>query len=539
VSNLLAINGTFACENQHTLGDVLKGELNFQGWVITDYTAPNSSDKTFIAGTDAIMEPVMYRNPGGNITYATGDGLGADLLPFVQNGSISEARVDDAAIRILSTWYKFGLDDPARPSAVTNFWGFSTIVALRNVQAGHRAKIREIGAAGTVLLKNNGVLPLRKPAALAVFGKDAGPDPYGVNLHSAGASANGTVAMGYGSGWTKFPYLVTPLEALQARAAKDETWFEWVTDNYALDYIDQLAALPYNDACLVFINANSGEEVASVEDNHGDRNNLTAWHRGDALVEQVASQCNKTVVVAHSPGALVMPWAGHVNISAIVWAGLPGQESGNALVDILYGDVNPSGRLPYTIARTQEDYSASVKFAEETYEGYIDPIDYKETTLFDYRHFQAKEIEPLYPFGYGLSYTNFSYSGLSVSAASKRYRRTNGSTSTKATPYPDSLYDTLYTVSVRVMNTGGVDGHEVAQLYVKLSDEAEAPFKQLKGFERMLIRAGKSATVTLELRKRDVVYWSVEKQAWVLPKSFDVYVGSSSEDLKLSKKIFL
>ncbi len=217
---------------------------------------------------------------------------------------------------------------------------------------------------------------------------------------------------------------------------------------------------------------------------------------------------------------------------------MPGQESGNALADVLYGDVNPSGRLPYTIAKKQKDYSATVDYFNRTWVGHLQHIEYKERTQVDYRHFQANDIEPLYPFGFGLSYTNFTYSGLSVNAASKRYRRTAKKT-THNTPYTDDLYDTAYTVSVKVKNSGGVDGHEVAQLYVKLSDEAEAPFKQLKGFERTYIKSSKSATVTFELRKRDIIYWSVEKQEWVLPKSFEVYVGASSADLRLSHKVTL
>ncbi len=534
------INGTFACEDQHTLGDVLKGELNFQGWIISDYAASNSTANAFNAGMDTEMGGLTLRYPGTNITNTSSPALGTALLPYVNDGTVSQARVDDAATRILSAWYHFGLNDSGRPEPVTNFYGFSTIVALRQLQANHKKKIREIGAAGTVLLKNdNKTLPLNKPAALAVFGLDAGADPLGVNLGANGASANGTVAMGYGSGWTKFPYLVTPLDALTARAAEDNTWLQSVTDNYAIDTIDDLATLEYNSACLVFINSNSGEEISAIQDNLGDRNNLTAWSRGDALVEQVAGNCSNTVVIAHSPGALLMPWADHENISAIVWAGLPGQESGNALVDVLYGDVNPSGRLAYTLAKKRSDYPADVDYSTEDWTGEFVKIEYNETVYIDYRHFENKGIEPLYPFGHGLSYTSFEYSSLKVATASKRFRRTTGSTSSKSTPYSDSLYDALYTVTATVKNTGKLDGHEVAQLYVKLSDEAEVPVKQLKGFERPFIKAGKSATVTFELRKRDVAYWSTVKQEWVLPKGFEVYVGASSADLKLSKKVTL
>ncbi len=372
-----------------------------------------------------------------------------------------------------------------------------------------------------------------------MFGLDAGADPNGLNVYTAGASANGTVAMGWGSGFLKFPYLVTPLDALTARAREDSTWLQAVTNNYALEAIDSLAGYAYNAACLVFVNANSGEELEAVEDNAGDRNNLTAWSRGDELVRQVAGGCSNTIVIAHSPGALLMPWADHANVSGIVWGGLPGQESGNALVDVLYGRVNPSGRLAYTIAKAAADYPAAVDYGTSSWTGELYHINYTESMLVDYRHFQANDIAPLYAFGHGLSYTSFEYSSLTVGTPSMRYRRTTTSASTKSTPYSDTLYETLYTVSAKVKNSGGVDGHEVAQLYVKLSDEAEAPFEQLKGFERTMIKNGKSATVTFELRKRDIVYWSVEKQQWVLPKSFKVYVGASSADLRLSHEVTL
>ncbi len=530
-----AINGTFACENQRLIGEILKGELDFRGWVISDFMALNSSAAPFVAGTDVILGAVVTHVPNTNQTiFQPGPGYGADLLPLVEDKTVSLARVDDAATRILSTWYHFDQTNNNQPEPVPS-GGF------RNVQAGPAtiAKIREIGAAGTVLLKNDKhALPLNKPRALAVFGLDAASDPHGVNFYSGGASANGTVAMGYGSGWTQFPYLVSPLEALQVRASKEETVVQWVTDNYDLPTIDTLASAGYNDACLVFVNSNAGEATTGIQGNIGDRNNLTAWSRGDSLIEQVAANCSNTIVVAHSPGALLMPWADHDNVTAIVWAGLPGQESGNALVDVLHGAVNPSGRLPYTLGKKRSDFSADVDYAAEGWKGQFYHINYTESHFVDYRHFQANDLEPLYPFGYGLSYTNFTYSGLKVSGASKHHRRTAKNTSHK-TPYTEDLYDTAYTVSTKVKNTGKLDGHEVAQLYVRLSDEAEAPFKQLKGFERTHIKSSKSATVTFELRKRDIVYWSVEKQEWVLPKSFEVYVGANSADVKLSQKISL
>ncbi len=182
---------------------------------------------------------ITHRYPGveGSAVETT-DGLGRDLLPFIDNGTVSLARVDDAATRVLANVYQFNLNNTDRPSLITEFYAF-TSGDFRSTQADHRHKIREIGAAGTVLLSNDGILPLSKPKALAIFGSDAGPDPNGANN---GQTAGGTVAMGYGSGWTEFPYLISPLEAINARAREDNTWVVTITNHSATDRIDTAAS---------------------------------------------------------------------------------------------------------------------------------------------------------------------------------------------------------------------------------------------------------------------------------------------------------
>ncbi|KAK2464116.1 hypothetical protein APHAL10511_003864 [Amanita phalloides] len=145
-----------------------------------------------------------------------------------------------------------------------------------------------------------------------------------------------------------------------------------------------------------------------------DRKNLTAWHNGDKLVLTVAAQNNNTIVVVHSVGPLILePWIEHPNVTAVLWAGLPGQEAGNSLADVLYGDKNPSGRLPYTIAKRASDYPTHVITTNNPTE--IEGIPYTEGLLIDYRYFDAKKITPRFEFGFGLSYTKFEYSNLQVS----------------------------------------------------------------------------------------------------------------------------
>lgn len=217
---------------------------------------------------------------------------------------------------------------------------------------------------------------------------------------------NGTLAMGWGSGTSQFPYLITPLEALQAQARADGSVFQWVIDDYNYGLISSTAQQA--TVCLVFLKSDSGEGYISIAGSLGDRNNLSAWNAGDTLVNTVASNCLNTIVVVHSVGPInVEAWADNPNVKAIVWASLPGQESGNSLVDILYGAVNPSGRLPFTIARNDSDYSSDVFFTPNAGNSTAPYDNFPEKLLVDYRAFNARNITPRYEFGFGLSYTTF------------------------------------------------------------------------------------------------------------------------------------
>lgn len=335
------------------------------------------------------------------------------------------------AVRIMAAYYYVGRDKAYTP---TNFnsWTKDTYgpihgavgypIGLINqhvdVRRDHATLIRTIGQASTVLLKNDGALPLTgHERYVGIFGEDAGSNSYGVNGCVDHSCDNGTLATGWGSGSVDFPYLVTPEQAIQSYViSQTRGLVSAITDNNALQQAGLLARQV--DVALVFVNADSGEGFLFAEDDYGDRNNLTLWKQGEELIANVSSLNNNTIVVIHSIGAVNMSsWYENDNITAILWAGLPGQESGNAIVDVLYGKVNPGGKLPFTIARNREDYGTNVLY--EPNNGDAAPQqDFSEGVFIDYRHFDANNIEPIYEFGFGLSYTTFNYSDLVITQSS-------------------------------------------------------------------------------------------------------------------------
>ncbi len=250
--------------------------------------------------------------------------------------------------------------------------------------------------------------------------------------------------------------------------------------------------------------------------------NLDPWHSGNALVAAVAAVNKNTIVVIHSVGPLVLETILALpNVVAVVWAGIPGQDSGSGLADVLYGSVSPSGKLPYTIAKQASDYGTAIVNGDDSY---------PEGLFIDYRHFDKAAIAPRYEFGFGLSYTTFAYSNLAVSAL--------GTTNTPGTAPggPKNLFDILATVTATITNNGTVAGAEVAQLYIGLPSSAPAtPVRQLRGFDKISLAAAASGTVTFNLRRKDLSYWDASAEQWVLPSgAFTVSVGASSRDLRLT-----
>lgn len=416
------VNNSYACQNSYTMNYLLKGELGFQGFVMSDWAAQHAGVSTALAGMDMAMP--------GDVTFVSGTAYwGANMTASVLNGTLPEWRLDDMATRIIAAYYLVGRDRAAVPVNF-NSWekdtfgyqhyvaeeGYGLINQHVDVRAEHRNNIRESAAKSTILLKNEGVLPLTgREKFTAVFGEDADTNIYGPNGCPDHGCDNGTLASGWGSGTADFPYLVTPLTAIQNEVLTTSgNVVLSVTDNWAYSQIFNTAKQASH--AIVFINADSGEGYISVDGNEGDRNNLTAWKNGDVLIQNVTAACNNTIVVLHSVGPILLTeWYDNPNVTAIVWASLPGEQSGNSLTDVLYGRVNPGGKLPFTLGFDRADYGTDVLY--EPNNGNGPPQDeFTEGVFIDYRYFDKNNIEPIYEFGYGLSYTTFSYSNLQVQA---------------------------------------------------------------------------------------------------------------------------
>lgn len=252
----------------------------------------------------------------------------------------------------------------------------------------------------------------------------------------------------------------------------------------------------------------------------------------DTLVKNVASNCSNTIVTIHNAGIrLVDQWIEHPNVTAVIFGHLPGQDSGRALVKLLYGVESFSGKLPYTVAKNELDYIVYNGSAPEGIYANFPQSDFSEGVYIDYRDFDARNIAPRFEFGFGLTYTTFEYSDLSTSVVP-----------TASTAYlppitniiqggAQSLWDVVATVEATLTNSGTIPAMEVAQLYVGIPN---GPVRQLRGFEKVNVPVGESVTVKFELTRRDLSEWNVVEQSWVLQQgNYGIWVGSSSRNLPL------
>ncbi|KAL2020607.1 hypothetical protein VTK56DRAFT_8097 [Thermocarpiscus australiensis] len=502
------LNGSWACESDKALNGLLKTELGFQGYVVSDWNAQHTTNGAANNGMDMAMPGSDYN--GNNVLW------GPQLNNAVNSNQVSKARLDDMAERILASWYLLGQNS-----------GYPAINIRANVQGDHKENARAVARDGIVLLKNDGILPLKKPSKIALFGSAAVVNPQGMNACLDKGCNTGALGMGWGSGSVNYPYLVAPYDALRTRAQSDGTTLSLQSS----DSTSNVASVASGaDAAIVVITADSGEGYITVEGNAGDRNNLDPWHNGNQLVQAVANANKNTIVVVHSVGPIILETIlATPGVRAVVWAGLPSQENGNALVDILYGLTSPSGKLVYTIAKNAADYGTSIVRGDD---------NFREGLFVDYRHFDNARIEPRFEFGFGLSYTNFTYSNLAITSTAKP----GPATGPTIPGGPADLWDTVATVTAVVTNAGGVAGAEVPQLYITLppssSSSSSAPPKQLRGFAKLKLDPGASGTARFDLRRRDLSYWDVGAQNWVVPSgSFGVGVGASSRDIRLTGTI--
>ncbi|KAI8804500.1 glycoside hydrolase superfamily [Cladochytrium replicatum] len=488
-------NGTYACVNSR-LFQILKQDLGFNGFIMSDWWATADPVNSANNGLDVMMPGDAFccgGPPQSPILW------GNNLATLVENKNVSSSRLTDMATRVISSWYKMGQDK--------NYPVVTLKDASVNVQKNHAAHIRQVGAESSVLLKNSGVLPLKEGLkSIAIVGEDSGRGR-GPNAFSDRGGVSGTVAIGWGSGTADFPYIVTPQEGITAKASKFGISGSSirVANTNDTDLNAAKTAATGADVAVVFVYSNSGEGYITVQGNAGDRNDLKLWNGGDDLVNAVASVNKNTVVVIHGPGAVDMPWINNPNIKAVIMALYPGQETGNAISDVLFGSVNPSGRLPFTIGADRTQYCCEVIYSDTA------EVTYTEGLFIDYMWNDLKGIKPVFWFGHGLSYTTFAYSNLRVIPGAGQ----------------------TLNAAVVVTNTGNVEGQEVAQLYLGFPSGLGEPLKKLRGFEKVNVRPRASAVATFFLSKQDLSIWDVKTQKWVVPNgTFTVYVGASAGDIR-------
>eukprot|EP01105_Mastigella_eilhardi_P025343 TRINITY_DN6875_c0_g2_i1.p1 TRINITY_DN6875_c0_g2~~TRINITY_DN6875_c0_g2_i1.p1 ORF type:complete len:674 (+),score=207.20 TRINITY_DN6875_c0_g2_i1:12-2033(+) len=448
------INGTYACENKEALTLDLKETMGFQGFVMSDWGATHST--------------VAAANNGLDMEMPSSDYFGDDLLKAINDGQVPESKIDDMTLRILTAMFAVGLFDNAQTGDLS----------VDSTSEEHSLLARNLSATGTVLLKNDGnLLPLKTDGSIkkiAVLGTDGHNNP---------------IVAGGGSGSVIAPYVITPYEGIKSRASGVEV-------NYDAGYViyEAVKAAKEADVAIVFVGVTSSEG--------SDRHSLSLGVLDNEMIARVADAQPRTIVVVHSPGAVVLPWADKV--PALLAAFMPGQEDGNAIAEVLFGDVNPSARLPVTFPADEDQTPLQSK---EQYPG----IDYAETysdkLLVGYRWYDAQSEVPQFPFGHGLSYTEFSYSDAEAN-------------------------NTL--VSVRVTNVGAVCGSEIAQLYVGFPADAGEPPQQLRGFEKVALCPNESAVIEFALvPARDLTVWDVATHAFVVVHGeFTAFVGASSRDVR-------
>ncbi|CAI7571796.1 unnamed protein product [Penicillium bialowiezense] len=519
------INGTLSCENEVALSELLKSELGFPGVVVPDVDSQETSFGSANAGLEF----------GSSSLWSE-----SIITAGIRNGSLTQARLDDMAIRNVIGYFYVGLDEGKQPS-VANFTEY------RDVRGNHSTLIRQIAAESLVLLKNNKSggrgLPLNKPRTVAAFGAHAGPTIVGPNhaftvTGSGSDTYQGHLVSPSGSGSGSFAYVVDPHMALTSRQVENGGMFWWLmNDTYSSTSSSNTAgagavgggggegtSMSYSysqyaqnaETCLVFLNTYSGEGA--------DRGELSNTDQ-DSMVKRVAAQCKNTIVIINTVGPrLVESWIDHENVTAVLYGGMLGQESGHSIADVLFGDVNPSGKLVHTIGRNSSEYPAFTCYTAE--------CDFSEGTYIDHRWFDKKNITARYEFGYGLSYTTFKFGTVTAevtnaSALASRYP--TGSLGLGGHQY---LWDEVIQITTKIQNTGSITGAEVAQLYISFPSKAAQPKRVLRGFEKVTLSSGASTSVIMSIRRRDISYWDTVGQKWAIAKGRYLFsIGSSSKKI--------
>lgn len=491
------VNGTYACENKYLLTDVLKKDWNFHGFVVTDWGGAHSTEKASAAGMD-------QEQPGW-IFY------GDALKKAVESGKVPQAELDDHVRRILRSMFATGVvDDPQEKSVVDVVGGLEVA--------------RKLEENSIVLLKNEGgQLPLdnSKVHSIAVIGPHAD-----VGMISGGGSAQvdppgGNAILPPGKGQTRwlepvwFP--TSPLRSVRAKAAGATVQFDSGAD------ASSAATLAKNsDVAIVFAYQWESEDM--------DLPSLSLPEHQDGLIARVAAANPHTIVVLETGGPVTMPWAGQV--SGILEAWYAGSAGSDAVANVLFGNVNPGGKLPLTFPRSDADlpHPQIVKPAADSKPdpGSTEPwkqiaaglkafqVHYDEGVKVGYKWYDAENKPVLFPFGFGLSYTTYSYSNLRVTAGK--------------TPR----------VAFTVTNTGNRAGAEIAEVYASLPASASEPPKRLVGWSKVHLKPGESKEVTVDVDPKYLSIYSTDQHGWqLIPGEYGFMVGGSSQDLPLKETVNL
>ena len=494
-------NNQFNCHNKRLLCDILKGEWGFDGVVVSDWGGCRDDDEAAAYGLDIEMGTWTNGLRGAASDSYANYHLARPYLERLRDGRASVEGLDDKASRVLRTIFRTSMGEQ-------HFGSFNS--------PEHYAAARKIAAEGLVLLKNDGALPLQIPQ--------------GGKLLVVGENAYKMMVVGGGSSNLKTKYEIIPLDALHEAfdGKASVVWERGYVSDTTTDYnkvvtgqdlsenrsqeqllADAVAAASDAD-CILYI---GGLNKSKGQDNEGtDRADIVLPYGQDELIEALAATGKKMVVVNISGSPVAMPWASKVNAIVQGWYG--GSESGHALVDVLTGAVNPSGKLPFTMPialadgplKTERQYPGIKEEGKKWWQEYYD-----EGVFIGYRWYSSKNVPVQYPFGYGLSYTTFDISGVTVKRAGEGFK-----------------------VSATVKNTGSVAGAEVLQLYVSdVESSVERPVKELKGFEKVFLQPGESRKVQFTLDRRALSFFDADSHAWVAePGEFRALVGTSSEDIR-------
>jgi beta-glucosidase len=461
------VNGLYCCENTELLDHILKNDWGFKGFITSDFGAVHSSAPSALAGLDLEMP--------------TGKYFGANLETAVESGRAPMSVIDDKLIRRFRTMMKFGLFDDARKSKPIP-------VRKDGVEA------RRFAEEGMVLLKNIGnELPL---------------DPNGLrSIALIGPFATNAMTGGGGSSHVEPLYAISPADGIRQRVGSKVK----VAVADGKNVTEAVALAKSCDVAIIMV----GDAATEGRDHL-----LTLGGNQDELVEAIAGANPHTVLVLKTGSAILMPWVDKVPAILETW--YPGEEDGNAVAAVLFGDVNPSAKLPITFPKKLADLPANTP---EQYPGVDGTAHYSEGISVGYRHFDAQKIEPLFPFGYGLSYTKFVFKNLAIAP--------------EKVSASDNLERTVV-VSLDVTNTGKRFGKAVLEVYVGIpsSEAIPQPPAQLKGFEKVALKPGQTRHVRLKLNARSFAYWDINTHGWkITPGTYRIMAGSSSRDFELQDSL--